>query len=88
MHSWAKSVAQARKLWGSSYPLMIGQSTSYHLTKQNANKRIFMVNGEDVRAVLAGKVKFVELLHAKNEELNLSAEPFKAFQDLFPQHSH
>ncbi|MDE2937950.1 MAG: hypothetical protein OXR67_03400 [Chloroflexota bacterium] len=55
------------------------------LTKQNPEKKILLVDGEDVEHVLAGKVTFAELLGAKSRALHTLAEPFKGYQDLFPQ---
>ena len=46
------------------------------LMKQNSDKRIFLVNGEDIRQSLSGKVGLVEMLRTKKEALNLSSEPY------------
>lgn len=52
------------------------------LLKQNATKRIFLMDGLDLRAVLARKLTLEELLRAKIEELNLKAEPFIGVDDI------
>ena len=46
------------------------------LMKQNSNKKIFLVNGEDIKLALSGRVGLVEMLQAKKEALNLSSEPY------------
>ena len=40
------------------------------LMKQNSDKKIFLVNGEDIKKVLSGKVALVDMLRAKKEALN------------------
>ena len=52
------------------------------LLKQNATKRIFLMDGLDLRAVLAKKLTLEEFLRAKIEELNLKAEPFIGVDDI------
>lgn len=52
------------------------------LMKQNSGKNILLMNGDDIRTVLLGKVTLVELLLAKSEALNLRAEPFFSYCDL------
>jgi hypothetical protein len=46
------------------------------LLKQNPEKCIFLMDGYDLRCVLAGDIDLRELLLAKLECLNLDAEPF------------
>ena len=46
------------------------------LMKQNSDKKIFLVNGEDIKKVLSGKVALVDMLRAKKEALNLYSEPY------------
>ena len=46
------------------------------LMKQNSDKRIFLVNGEDIKQALSGKVGLVDMLRTKKEALNLSSEPY------------
>ena len=46
------------------------------LMKQNNDKRIFLMNGEDIQIALSGKVRLVDLLRAKKEALNLHSEPY------------
>lgn len=52
------------------------------LLKQNATKRIFLMDGHDLRTVLARALTMEELLKAKIEELNLKAEPFIGVDDI------
>lgn len=52
------------------------------LQKQNPNKRIFLMDGLDLRGVLAGRLTLDELLKAKVEELNLRSEPFISIDDI------
>ncbi len=52
------------------------------LMKQNRDKRIFLVNGDDVQAVLSGKVKLINVLRAKKEALNLNSEPYVSGTDV------
>ena len=44
--------------------------------KQNPEKCVFLMDGYDIRCVLAGDVDLRELLIAKLECLNLDSEPF------------
>lgn len=46
------------------------------LLKQNPEKSLFLMEGYDLRTVLAGKVDLREFLLAKVAKLNLEAEPF------------
>ena len=46
------------------------------LMKQNSEKRIFLMNGQDIKSVLSGKARLVDLLRAKQEALSLSSEPY------------
>ena len=47
-----------------------------HLLKQNPHKSIVLMNGEDLRLVLAGEVDFVELMREKLTKLNINGEPY------------
>ena len=46
------------------------------LMKKNSDKRIFLINGQDIQTVLSGKVRLVDLLRAKKEALSLHSEPY------------
>ena len=46
------------------------------LLKQNTDKRTFLMNGEDLRTVLAGRVSLSTMLQGKRRALNLAGEPF------------
>lgn len=46
------------------------------LLKQNRDKSILLLNGNDIRAVLAGEIPLTTLLKHKVEALSLCAEPF------------
>ncbi len=50
--------------------------------KQEPDKRVFLMNGEDFRAVLAGDICLIDLLKAKVEALNLKSEPFAGVKDI------
>ena len=52
------------------------------LLKQNPTKRIFLMDGRDLRAVLTGTVTLQEILQAKIQELNLRSEPFISVVDI------
>ncbi len=52
------------------------------LMKQNSEKNTFLVNGEDLRAVLLGNVKLVDMLRAKKGALNLHSEPYVSGTDV------
>ena len=52
------------------------------LLKQNPDKRVLLMNGEDIRAVLAEDIPLAELLRAKIEALNLQTEPFVGVEDI------
>ena len=55
------------------------------LLKQNADKRVLLVNGEDIRAALSGDIPFVDMLRAKVKALNLNSEPFIGVGDIRPR---
>ena len=44
--------------------------------KQNSDKRVLLMNGEDIRAVLTEAIPLVDLLRAKVQALSLDSEPF------------
>ena len=46
------------------------------LVKQKTRKNIVLMNGDDLRTVLGGKVDLAELLRAKRQHLDFEAEPF------------
>ncbi len=52
------------------------------LLKQNQEKRVFLVNGQDISAVLLGSINFTNLLRAKIQALNLKSEPFLSVDDV------
>ena len=52
------------------------------VTKQNPEKKVFLMNGEDLRAVLASELPLHTLIRAKAEALNVKAEPFLSFEDI------
>jgi hypothetical protein len=51
------------------------------LLKQNSQKRIMVMNGQDLEVVLKGNVRLRDLLVAKGYHLNLKAEPFYSAAD-------
>ena len=51
-------------------------SNVVNLMQQSIDKRIFLMNGADVHAVLSGKVKLTALLRAKIRALNIDTEPY------------
>ena len=57
------------------------------LLKQNRFKRIILVDGEDIRGVLAGNIKLAEMLRSKIEVLNLYTEPFRSVEDILSSES-
>ena len=59
-----------------SFPVNGWSSHVSNLIKQRTAKNIYLVNGDDIHAVLLGRIGLVELLRAKGEELSLNAEPF------------
>ena len=46
------------------------------LMKQSSEKRIILTNGQDIHAVLSGKITLVDLLRAKIKALNTTSEPY------------
>ena len=50
--------------------------------KQRPDKRIMLMNGDDLRAVLVGKVSLVDILRAKRRALDVDAEPFLGVDQL------
>lgn len=58
-----------------------------HLTKQNQEKRIFLMDGDDLRASLAGKISLIDLLQAKLNALLFHAEPFLGVGEIIKQRS-
>ena len=58
------------------------------LLKQNVNKNVLLMDGEDIRAVLAGSIPLVELLQAKIEALSLKSEPFISVAEILSKSSN
>jgi hypothetical protein len=52
------------------------------LLKQSASKNVVLMDGYDLRCVLARQVDLVDLLLAKVEKLNIEAEPFLSVRDM------
>ena len=52
------------------------------LTKQNPDKKVFLVNGDDIRAVLARAIAFDEIIRAKVRALTVKGEPFIGANDI------
>lgn len=52
------------------------------LLKQNQEKRVFLVDGHDIDAVLNSKTQLSDLLRAKIQELSVRAEPFLSVDDI------
>lgn len=52
------------------------------LLKNESEKKVLLINGEDIRTVLSGRVTFIDLLHAKREALNVHSEPYVSSCDL------
>ena len=63
-------------------------SSVVDLLKKNPAKRVLLMNGEDIRAVLAGSIPLVELLRAKVEALNLKSEPFVSVAEILSKSSN
>ena len=53
--------------------------------KENANKRVLLMNGEDIRAVLANDIALTDMLRAKIKALNLKSEPFFGAPEILAQ---
>ena len=51
------------------------------LLKQNPDKSIILMDGYDLRCVISGAVKLVDILVAKITQLNLFSEPFLSAKD-------
>ncbi|TWI57057.1 hypothetical protein [Halalkalibacter nanhaiisediminis] len=52
------------------------------LMKQHPDKTIFLMDGFDLRVVLAGEIDLIEILHKKIAKFNLLAEPFVGAKEL------
>ena len=52
------------------------------LMKQNESKRIFLIDGEDIRMVLTGEVSLIALIKAKQRAFNFRSEPFISAHDI------
>ena len=52
------------------------------LLKQDPDKKVLLMNGEDIHAALEGKISLVDMLRAKAEALNVKAEPFLSVRDI------
>ena len=55
------------------------------LLKQNADKRVLLMSGDDIRAVLAEAIPLVDLLRVKVQALSLTSEPFISAEDALSQ---
>ena len=55
------------------------------LMKQNPDKKVFLFDGQDIRAVLRESVSLLDLLQAKSQALNLDTEPFIGAADVISQ---
>ncbi len=51
------------------------------LLKQDPSKRLLLMNGDDIRAVLHQEISLVDLLRAKIGALNLKSEPYLGVHD-------
>jgi len=49
--------------------------------KQNPDKKIILMDGEDLVAILEGKIELQEFMEAKLKHLNIKAEPYLSFGD-------
>ena len=49
--------------------------------KQDPDKNIMLMNGEDVRAVLEGRIPLINLLRNKRSGLNFRSEPYVRFDE-------
>lgn len=92
---WRKDPADIRQLDGLSGQVERSGKQTYGLflsmngwsenvvpvLKQNPNKSIILMDGYDLRCVLAEIVDLQELLHGKIAHLNLAAEPFLSAKD-------
>ena len=52
-----------------------------NLMKQNPDKKVFLMDGDDLSAVLSGKMTVSNLLRAKRRALDVRAEPFLRYND-------
>lgn len=92
---WRKKLSNVRELDGlSGQVLRSGRQTMgvflsingwstnvIPLLKQNPDKSILLIDGYDLRMVLAGQVDLKDFLLAKVAQLNLKAEPFYSVND-------
>ena len=58
------------------------------LLKQETEKRILLMDGNDIRAVMSGDITFISLLQAKRDSLNLKAEPFLGVEEILQKKGH
>ncbi len=58
-----------------------------NLLKQTPDKKVLLMNGDDIRAVLKKDISFGSLLQAKVEALNLQSEPFVGVADILSKES-
>ena len=47
-----------------------------HLTKQNPDKKVLLMDGEDIRAVLSANIPLDDMIHKKVDALTFKSEPF------------
>lgn len=52
------------------------------LMKQNSEKKVLLVNGEDIGAVLEGKISLAEMIQGKERALNWKGEPFVSVEQI------
>lgn len=53
--------------------------------KQNQDKKVLLVNGEDIGAVLEGKIPLNKMIRGKLQALNIKSEPFCSVFDILSQ---
>ena len=51
--------------------------------KENSEKRVLLLNGDDILFSLSGRMSFHEMLQAKVQALNLKSEPFISARELY-----
>ena len=52
------------------------------LMKQNPDKRMLLMDGEDIRSALAADITIIDMLRAKIEAFNLRSEPYLGVHDI------
>lgn len=96
---WRERLADVRQLDGLLGPVgrsgaqAMGLFLSIHgwsgnvvpMLKQNATKKLLLMDGFDLRTVLTGQIEFEELLEAKLDALNVRSEPFVSAVAVLPK---